>query len=177
MPAETARALMGALMAQDVAACVGGGWAVDALVRRQTRHHLDLDIWVEARDTEALFVTFVDQGIDRIHPWPGDRPWNFVLHDGGSRRVDLHFYEALEGGHLRYGRATDPFIFSVDDLSGEGEIAGLGVRCEQPEFALRNRTGYQLRDVDRHDVAMLCTEFGLQPPEDSGGSPQLATRP
>lgn len=169
MPAESARALMAALSAHGVAACVGGGWAVDALLRRQTRDHSDVDLWVEAGDTEALFVTFVAQGIDRIHPWPGDRPWNFVVHDGASRRVDLHFYEALVDGQLRYGSANGPFLFNRADLSGDGEIAGLGVRCERPEFALRNRSGYQLRDVDRHDIAMLCEHFGLRPPSGTGG--------
>ncbi len=169
MPAEAARALMSALDAHGVAACVGGGWAVDALLRRQTRDHSDVDIWVEASDTEALFLALVDQGIDRIHPWPGDRPWNFVLHDGHSRRVDLHFYEAVDDGRLRYGSANRPSMFSIEDLSGEGEIAGLVVRTERPEFALRNRSGYELREVDRHDITMLSEEFRLQPPETGGG--------
>jgi hypothetical protein len=39
------------------------------------------------------------------------------------------------------------------------------VRCERPEFALQNHTGYVLRDTDRHDVAVLCERFGLQSPE------------
>jgi len=41
----------------------------------------------------------------------------------------------------------------------------VSVRCERPEFALQNHTGYGLRDIDRHDVALLCEHFGLQPPE------------
>jgi lincosamide nucleotidyltransferase A/C/D/E len=164
MPAEAASALIAALQARGVAACVGGGWAVDALVREQTRPHADLDIWVEAADTGTLFATFVDQGVDRIYPWPGDRPWNFVLHDGESRRVDLHMYELLGNGRLRYGSVTAPFLFTEEDLSGRGEIAGITVRCERPEFALQNRTGYEVRDTDRHDVAVLCGHFGLQPP-------------
>jgi lincosamide nucleotidyltransferase A/C/D/E len=164
MPAEAASALIAALQARGVAACVGGGWAVDALVREQTRPHADLDIWVEAADTGTLFATFVDQGVDRIYPWPGDHPWNFVLHDGESRRVDLHMYELLGNGRLQYGSVTAPFLFTEEDLSGRGEIAGITVRCERPEFALQNRTGYEVRDTDRHDVAVLCGHFGLQPP-------------
>lgn len=165
MPAETARTLLAALQAHGVAACVGGGWAVDALVGRQTRPHADLDVWVDAADTEGLFVAFVGQGVDRIHPWPGDRPWNFVLHDGDSRRVDLHLYESLGDARLHFGSVTAPFMFTAHDLSGVGEIAGMSVRCESPEFALRTHTGYQLRDTDRHDVAVLRERFGIQPPE------------
>ncbi|MFG1906416.1 nucleotidyltransferase domain-containing protein [Kribbella sp. NPDC048928] len=165
MPAETARALIAELQAYGVNACVGGGWAVDALVGRQTRRHSDLDLWVEAVEFEGLVAAFVDHGVDRLYPWPGDRPWNFVLHDGDSRRVDLHLYETLSDGRFQYGSVNAPFLFAEEDLSGEGEIAGLSVRCERAEFALQNHTGYQQREVDRHDVAVLCEHFGLQLPE------------
>jgi lincosamide nucleotidyltransferase A/C/D/E len=165
MPPEAAGTLIVALQRHGVAACVGGGWAVDALVGKQTREHSDLDIWVDAVDFEGLVAAFADQGVDRLYPWPGDRPWNFVLHDGRSRRVDLHLYETLGDGRLHYGSVNAPFMFSREDLSGMGEIAGVSVRCEQPEFALQNHTGYELREVDRHDVAVLCERFGLQRPE------------
>ena len=167
MPPETACTLIAALQGRGVAVCVGGGWAVDALVGRQTRQHADLDVWVDAGDFEGLVAALVDQGVDRLHPWPGDRPWNFVLHDGHSRRVDLHLYDSLADGRLHYGSVKAPFMFSGNDLSGEGEIAGMSVRCERPEFALQNHTGYELRDIDRHDVAVLCEHFGLQPPENN----------
>jgi lincosamide nucleotidyltransferase A/C/D/E len=165
MPPETVGTLVTALHNCGVEVCVGGGWAVDALVGRTTRQHADLDVWVDANDFEGLLAAFADQGIDRIYPWPGDRPWNFVLHDGDNRRVDLHVHETLGDGRLHYGSAKAPFIFSDHDLSGTGEIAGISVRCERPEFALQNHTGYELRDIDRHDVALLCEHFGLQPPE------------
>jgi lincosamide nucleotidyltransferase A/C/D/E len=155
MPPEAACPLLSALDAHGVAACVGGGWAVDALVGRQTRDHSDLDLWVPAPGLEGLFLAFAEHGLDRIHPWPGDRPWNFVLHDGVSRRVDLHLYEDLGEGRLSYGSVASPFTFATDDLSGRGEIDGVTVGCERAEFALRNHTGYPPRDVDRHDVALL----------------------
>ncbi len=166
MPAEAARALIAALQGRGVAACIGGGWAVDALVGKQTREHSDLDIWVDAVDFEGLVAAFADEGVDRLYPWPGDRPWNFVVHDGHSRRVDLHLYESSDG-RLQYGSLRAPFLFAREDLSGVGEIAGIAVRCEHPEFALRNHSGYELRERDRHDVAVLCEHFGLQPPENS----------
>ena len=166
MPPETARTLVAALQERGVDPCVGGGWAVDALVGRQTRQHSDLDIWVDAQDFEGLLAALTAQGVDRIYPWPGDRPWNFVLHDGQSRRVDLHVYEALGDGRLQYGSVTAPFVLTDQDLSGVGEIAGIPVRCERPGFALQNHTGYELRETDRHDVAVLCERFGLQPPDD-----------
>jgi lincosamide nucleotidyltransferase A/C/D/E len=166
MAPETACSLLAGLEAHDVRVGIGGGWAIDALLGRQTREHSDLDLWVEAPELEGLFVVFAELGVDRIHPWPGDRPWNFVLHDGATRRVDLHLYESLGDGRLRYGSVSAPFLFTTDDVSGRGEIAGRPVRCERPVFALANHTGYPARDVDRHDVPLLCARFGLEVPEE-----------
>ena len=164
MPAGQARELLAALTTRGVTASVGGGWAVDALVGRQTREHHDLDLWLPAADLDGLFACLSELGLDRIHPWPSARPWNFVLQDGRSRRVDLHLYESLGDGQLHYGSVVAPFRFTVDDLSGAGDIDGSAVTCELPTFALANRTGYPPRDVDRHDVALLCERFGLEAP-------------
>jgi lincosamide nucleotidyltransferase A/C/D/E len=168
MSAEDALALLGRLADERADACVGGGWGVDALLREQTREHSDLDLWVPAAHLERVFVAFLGAGVDRIFPWPGDRPWNFVLHDGVRRRVDLHLYEAVPGGQLHYGSIVDGVPFPADALAGQGLIAGTVVACEAPEWAVRWHTGYPPRDVDRHDVALLCQRFGLTLPEAFG---------
>lgn len=94
-----------ALNAAGMDVCIGGGWAIDALLGEQTREHSDLDVWLEATAIEGLFRVLVGQGLDRVLPWAGDRPWNFVLHDGSTRRVDLHLYETLGDGSIQFGRA------------------------------------------------------------------------
>jgi lincosamide nucleotidyltransferase A/C/D/E len=164
MTAADATALLGGLAEHGVDACVGGGWAVDALLGTQTREHADLDLWVPAAGLERLFVSFAERGVDRIFPWPGDRPWNFVLHDGERRRIDLHLYEPRPGGPIQYGSALDPYTFPVDALAGRGAIAGTDVRCESPEWAVRWRTGYPPRPNDLHDVPLLCARFGIPLP-------------
>lgn len=164
MPADAACELLSVLDSRGASVCVGGGWGVDALVGEQTRQHADLDIWVDAVDAELLFTALVRQGIDRIYPWPGDRPWNLVLHDGHSLRVDLHMYERVGDHRLHYGSVANPFLFHDRELSGRGQIAGMAVLCEAPEFALANHAGYEPRDTDRHDIALLCNHFGLTLP-------------
>lgn len=164
MPAVEVIRLLSALEARGVSACVSGGWAVDALLERQTRTHTDLDLWVDARDLEALFQAFVALGVDQVYPWPGDRPWNFVLHDGDTRRVDLHLYEEVGDGRVHYGSVLEPFVFSTSDVAGQGEIGRVPVRCESPEFSVRCHSGYPSRSEDRHDVGLLCAQFGIALP-------------
>jgi lincosamide nucleotidyltransferase A/C/D/E len=163
---EDVLAVTDALEAAGIGHWLGGGWGVDALVGRQTRPHSDLDVWVEARDTHDLFVALAGQGVDQIYPWPGDRPWNFVVHDGLHRRVDLHLYEDLGDGRLHYGSVMTPFVFAAEDLGGEGQIEGMTVSCERAQFSMRNHTGYEQRDSDRHDVALLCEHFSLEIPQE-----------
>lgn len=165
MTAESALSVVSALDSHGVRFCVGGGWAVDALLGKQTREHADLDIWLPAADLDPLIVAFSGVGIDRVLPWGGDRPWNFVLHDGGCLRVDLHLYEELADGLIHYGSVLTGDRFTSADLGGVGHILGTVVRCETPQWSLQCHTGYPPREVDFHDVAQLCTGFGLPLPE------------
>jgi lincosamide nucleotidyltransferase A/C/D/E len=165
MTAASAVHLLSALGDSGVDACVGGGWGVDALLEAQTREHADLDLWLAAADIEPLFVAAARIGLDRILPWPGDRPWNFVLHDGGRLRLDLHCYEPISGGQLHYGACSSGDVFPAAALAGQGTIGERRVRCEAPEWAVRWHTGYPPRAVDWHDVLLLCERFALPLPD------------
>lgn len=145
--------------------CLSGGWAVDALLGEQTRPHSDLDLWVPAGQLEGLLVALAGMGVDRILPRPGDRPWNFVLHDGDRRSVDLHLYEALPDATVHFGSAVDGITFPADALAGRGTVGDLVVRCEAPQWAVRWHTGYPPRPTDLHDVRLLCARFHLDVPD------------
>jgi lincosamide nucleotidyltransferase A/C/D/E len=165
MSAQDVVALLERLDAHGAHVCVAGGWGVDALLKEQTRKHSDLDLWAPATHLEQLFVAFAEAGVDRIFPWPGDRPWNFVVHDGARLRVDLHLYEQLASGSLHYGSVVDSFVFPAEALAGRGSIAGVAVNCEAAEWSVRWHTGYPARPADRHDVPLLCQRFGITLPE------------
>lgn len=165
MTAATAVHIVQTLQQQNVGVTVGGGWAVDALLGQQTRDHEDLDLWLTAADLDPLIPAFVGLGIDRLLPWGGDRPWNFVLHDGGHLRVDLHLYEPLPDGLLHYGSVTTKAtVFPAAALAGHGTIAAVPVTCDSPSWALTCHTGYPPRPVDHHDVTLLCARFQLELP-------------
>jgi len=166
MPAAEVLSLIRELDTQSVDVCLGGGWSVDALLGEQTREHSDLDIWSASPDLEGLFRVIAARGVDRIHPWPGDRPWNFVLHDGKSIRVDLHLYENMADGSIHYGSVLDPFILPRAALSYQGVIDGVPIRCEDPSWAVSFHVGYVPRPSDRHDVLGLCKQYDIALPQD-----------
>jgi lincosamide nucleotidyltransferase A/C/D/E len=166
MPAGTARSIIETLRSAGVDPVVGGGWAVDALLCQQTRPHSDLDLWLPADRYENLVQAAAAIGLDRLYPWGDDRPWNFVLHDGAMRRLDLHIYEPIDGPTLHYGSVVGGETFPVDALSGTGVIDEAPVVCESPEWAVHWHTGYPLRAVDRHDVERLCKRFGIDLPHE-----------
>jgi lincosamide nucleotidyltransferase A/C/D/E len=163
MSATDARTLLSALQSAGVDVCLGGGWGVDALLGEENRPHSDLDLWCPAQQLHDLLRVLVHEGVDRVFPWPGDRPWNWVLHDG-RRRVDLHLYEAVKGGLWHYGSALGGDRLPDEALAAEGTVDGLAVRCEAPIWALRFHTGYPARDIDRQDVRRLCERFALTLP-------------
>src|SRR5262245_6356965 len=103
MTADATITLLEACGDHGVDVTVGGGWGVDALLGEQTREHADLDLWLPGSQLESLFRALVSCGVDRVFPWPGDRPWNFVLHDGARHRVDLHLYERRPDNQVHYG--------------------------------------------------------------------------
>ncbi|MEO8328831.1 MAG: aminoglycoside nucleotidyltransferase [Candidatus Nanopelagicales bacterium] len=153
-----------ALETAGVRACLGGGWSVDALLGEQTRVHSDLDLWVPANDLHQLLQVMVQHGVDRVFPWPGDQPWNWVLHDGVSRKVDLHLYEPVSDTEWHYGSALGGQTFPAEALAGRGSIGDLVVRCESAEWALRFHSGYEPQDTDRRDMRLLCERLGMELP-------------
>jgi lincosamide nucleotidyltransferase A/C/D/E len=166
MDEPSAIEILAAFAEEGVEVCVGGGWAIDALLGEQTRTHADLDLWLPAAAFDVVVEVCVRLGIDRLYPWGDDRPWNLVVHDGARRRVDLHLYEVLADGLLHYGGVQTGETFPASALDGRGAIGGRPVTCEAPEWALRWHTGYPPRQEDLHDIPRLCVRFDLVcPPE------------
>ena len=165
MTASAAADILRTLADAGATAIVSGGWAIDALVGRQTRRHDDLDLWLPAADLALFIRAFTNSGLDRLYPWGDDRPWNFVVHDGDRRRVDLHLFELVDAVSVHYGSIEDGIVFPMDALRGRGVLDGFEVDCESPEWALRWHTGYPIRPVDTHDVRVLCEHFDLELPE------------
>jgi lincosamide nucleotidyltransferase A/C/D/E len=131
---------------------VGGGWGVDVLAGRQTRRHRDLDLAVDADDEARALETLAVLGYQVETDW---RPTRVELVAAGRGWVDLHpvvFDEAgngqqfaLDGGHFSY--PADAFTHA--------SLADVTIQCLSVRQQLLFHKGYQPRDVDLQDIAVL----------------------
>jgi lincosamide nucleotidyltransferase A/C/D/E len=162
MPAGAVIEVLDALEAAGVRAGITGGWGIDALLRRETRPHGDVDLGIGeetvATAIDALarlgYVIELDQ-----------RPARVEL-AGTNGRVDLHpiAWDA-DGAGRQVGLEGEVFDYPPGSLDAIGEIAGREVRCGTPELQLAFHSHYVPRDHDRRDMAALAETFGVDLPE------------
>jgi lincosamide nucleotidyltransferase A/C/D/E len=158
--AEVLRVL-DALEAVGIRAGISGGWGVDALLRRETRPHGDLDLGVDAEDVDLAIAALEPFGyaltIDK-------RPARVVLQSGVGQ-VDLHpIVWDPSGAGAQTGLAGEAFAYPRGSLDADGEIEGRRVRCATPDLQLAFHSHYHPREHDRRDMAALADEFGLSLP-------------
>lgn len=163
--AEDVVHIVQSLAANNIRAWLTGGWGIDALLREQARPHKDLDILVRVDDVAALRDHLGRAGYDLHELWTENRwltdaqgnevPTAFVLQDAEGRQVDVHAMYLDEQGHGTPAWADEELVLKKQDLTGEGQVAGIAVRCISPEAQLRFHTGYDLPPEQARDVERL----------------------
>lgn len=163
MLAADVLALVDCLDAAGVAVWLDGGWGVDALLRKQTRPHDDVDAVIPLHQTAPAISALETLGF-AVHL--DLRPTRLVLRDGTGRQVDVHpvVFDAAgtgwqrgaapDGGDCRY--PADGFV--------SGTIAGRRVGCFSAAVQIAHHTGYPPDEKDFHDVRLLHDRFGLALP-------------
>ena len=152
-----------ALAAAGVDIWIDGGWAVDALVGRQTRSHADLDIAIEEKRVEDLLRLLALRGYMQVPSSDASR-WNFVVADEAGRRIDIHVVvlDDVLGAH---GPARDGIAYPAGSLTGQGIVEGAPVRCVDAHILLQFKTSYPPRAIDRLDVQALAALLGRPTPD------------
>ena len=153
--------LLGLLRDAGVRAWVDGGWGVDALLEEQTREHSDLDLVVDREDLEDVTSILSAQGFTVFRDW---LPNAIAFRDSAGDEVDLHPVDiADDGGGDQIqldGKTRWHYSRPVHGL-----IGGSRVLCCSVGDQLRCHQGYEPRDHDRADIALLATRFGVPLPE------------
>ena len=152
MQASDVASLLRHISAKGVRACVAGGWAVDALLGRQTRPHQDLDLAVDADQLQRLLDLLVTLGFVPREDW---LPVRIELEDVLGRRVDLHPLRFAEDGSAVQASLGDTDFYYPSDAFTTGCIAGQTVECLTAQQQLAFREGYNWRARDYHDVPLL----------------------
>lgn len=161
MEASEVLRVLDALDAAGVRAGITGGWGIDALLRRETRPHGDVDLGVASDDIDGAIATLGPLGyvvaVD-------DRPARVVL-TSAAGQVDLHpIVWQPSGAGVQTGLEGETFDYPAGSLDAEGEIGGRSVRCGTPELQLAFHAHYDPREHDRRDMAALASAFGLALP-------------
>jgi lincosamide nucleotidyltransferase A/C/D/E len=145
---------------------VDGGWAVDALLGKQTRPHDDLDIVIEQKHLSRLCQYLRTNGYTDV-PRDDTCAWNFVLGDNQGRQIDIHVISFLDdAGNGIYGPIENGVTFPAGSLTWKGTIEGYAVNCISPEQLVKFHTGYKLDRNDFLDVRAICGKFDMEMPEE-----------
>lgn len=168
--AQDAAAIIERLAAAGIEVWVCGGWGVDALLGRETRPHKDLDILVRLDDIARARETLEREGYRLVELWSENKravdadgvetDTAFLLEDGTGRQIDLHAISLLPDGSAVPAYEGEGMTFGAGDLSGEGTIAQLSVRCLSVEMQFRGHTGYPIPARQIPDLELLRERFG-----------------
>lgn len=149
--AEEVGALVDWLAAHGIVYQINGGWAVDALVGRQTRPHRDVDVFIDAERVEELIRWLLARGYDIQ---TDDQPSRVEL--AGERGiVDVHPMALDEHGNGTQAGYGDAVYLHRAHQRTLGRIAGRAVIVASAERLRELRQGYEPRPVDLHDLALL----------------------
>ncbi len=131
---------------------INGGWAVDALVGRQTREHGDLDVFVDANSVPSLLAWLGDRGYTIVEDW---LPIRIEL-ASPLGRVDVHpMTIASNGDGTQRGFGDETFLHTAAERT-TGTIDGHPVIVACQARLRQLREGYELRPEDHHDLGLLA---------------------
>jgi len=163
MPKEAAERLVLEFLqaVQPIPIWIDGGWGVDALLRRQTRPHSDLDIIIAKDDLANFLAVLTTNGFVLDQSQEGQ-----VFCSSRGLQVDVHtvcfddngfgVFELPDGAE--WPLAPSAFL-------GDGSIGGLDVRCLSAEAqVLCHSQGYTPSAKDLADMQALQCKFNVALP-------------
>ena len=140
------------LEASNIKYWLDGGWGVDILVGKQTRDHRDIDIDFDAQHTEKLLSILKDYGykIDT-----DSAPVRIELYSDKLGYIDIHPFILNENGTSKQADLNGGWYEFESDYFGSAIFEGKKIPCISAKGQRVFHTGYELRDVDKHDIKII----------------------
>lgn len=136
---------------------VDGGWGVDLLAGKQTRAHRDIDINFDAQYTEKLLTLLFSYGYEVDTDW---KPVRIELYSEAYGYLDIHPFVLNQDGTAKQADLEGGWYVFEKDLFGAAVFEGKTIPCISVKGQKRFHSGYDLREKDKHDIAILARLSG-----------------
>ncbi len=147
--------VLDALHVNGVSPIIEGGWGVDALLGRQTRAHVDVDLIVTEAERDDTLDTLDGLGYDQVLSTAAGR---LSIGQRDGRTIDLHI---IDTGFVQQ-TSEGPFRYPDGMLQGRGLIVGRPVRCLTAEGQILTHADHDLSDFGRADLFLLADQVGAR---------------
>jgi lincosamide nucleotidyltransferase A/C/D/E len=161
-----------------VPAWLDGGWAIDALLGRETRGHEDVDLILPFDDLDAAELAMGNAGFAR-NDCRTNLPNRLVLWNCNGLQIDIRPVTFKPNGsavhiHAEAGGSLKTiYVYSSAGLSAVGKIDGRIVRCVSGAELVRQKVERQYSpwaetrvretgiSIDLEDIRSLLEVFGI----------------
>lgn len=129
-----------------------GGWGVDVLNGKQSREHRDVDINFDADYMDQLLHKLDENGYKIITDW---RPVRIELHSLQFGYIDIHPFVINDNGTAKQADLEGGWYEFDADFFGHAIFNGRSIPCITVKGQKLFHTGYELREVDKHDIKII----------------------
>jgi len=137
-----------------------GGWAIDALLGKQTRPHEDLDVVVALSQIDKIKSELATEGFSVTED---ELPTRLVLKDTRGRQIDFHTVTFdSEGGGVQVLQNGRSYRYPPQGFTAMGEVNGRRMKCLSAEVQAECHYGYEPDEKDWHDMKILRQHFGIK---------------
>ena len=131
---------------------IDGGWGVDILAGKQTRNHRDIDVNFDAQHTERLLNLLFEYGYKIDTDW---KPVRIELYSEKYGYLDIHPFILNEDGTSKQADLKGGFYEFEKDFFSNAIFEGKTISCISLKGQKIFHSGYELRDKDKQDIAVL----------------------
>lgn len=149
---EDLMAVIKILEESNITYWIDGGWGVDILAGEQTRTHRDVDIDFDARYTDKLIKMLTDDGFKVETDWA---PVRIELYSEELGYLDIHPFILNEDGTSKQADLEGGWFKFEAEYFGSAVFEGKTIPCISAKGQKVFHTGYELREIDKHDIKII----------------------